>query len=57
MLDEQGRAKLAGTPLFVPHPRIAELARQQGWRQVVITASGDDGTMAALVAWANSQRK
>jgi uroporphyrinogen-III synthase len=57
MLAEPARAGLAAKPLFVPHERIAELARQQGWQHVVVAASGDDGMMAALVAWANSQRK
>lgn len=57
ILEEPARTRLAATPLFVPHERIASLARQQGWQHVVVTASGDDGMMAALVAWANSQRK
>lgn len=57
MLEEPARTRLAATPLFVPHERIASLARQQGWQHVAVTASGDDGVMAALVAWANSQRK
>jgi uroporphyrinogen-III synthase len=57
MLEQPARTRLAATPLFVPHARIAELARQQGWHHVVVAESGDDGMMAALVAWANSQRK
>ncbi len=57
LLEGPARTRLAATPLFVPHERIASLARQQGWQHVVVTASGDDGMMAALVAWANSQRK
>lgn len=56
MLVEQGRTGLAGTPLFVPHARIAELARQQGWREVVVSASGDDGMLAALIAWAHTKQ-
>lgn len=55
MLDEEARAALRGTPLFVPHVRIAELARQQGWRQVLPTAAGDDGLLAGLVAWAQKK--
>jgi uroporphyrinogen-III synthase len=55
MLDEQVRTALRGTPLFVPHARIAELARQQGWQQVWPTASGDDGLLAGLVAWAEKK--
>ncbi len=56
MLGEQGRTGLAGTPLFVPHARIAELARQHGWQKVSVCASGDDGMLAALIAWAQTKR-
>ena len=60
MLDASAKSILLDTPLFVPHERIAELARQQGWHQVLLTGSGDDGLLSALVAWAaqrtNSQR-
>jgi len=52
MLDDSARATLCNRALFVPHARIAELARQQGWRQARITASGDDGLLSALIAWA-----
>ncbi len=55
MLDGQERKILRGTPLFVPHARIAELAHQQGWQQVLSTASGDDGLLAGLVAWAEKK--
>ncbi len=55
MLDEAARAVLCDTPLFVPHARIAELAQRQGWRQVLTTASGDDGLLAGLVAWAQKK--
>ncbi len=55
MLDEGARAALCDTPLFVPHARIAELARRQGWRQVLATASGDDGLLAGLIAWAQKK--
>ena len=51
MLDGGAQAALRDTPLFVPHQRIAELARQQGWHQVLLTGSGDDGLLSALVAW------
>ncbi|MDD5058048.1 MAG: uroporphyrinogen-III synthase [Sideroxydans sp.] len=56
MLGEQGRTGLAGTPLFVPHARIAELAQQQGWQNVIVSAAGDDGMLAALIAWAQTRR-
>jgi uroporphyrinogen-III synthase len=43
--------------LCVAHPRIAEVARTQGWQQVITTAAGDDGMCAGLVAWAAQHRK
>lgn len=55
MLDGRTREILRGTPLFVPHARIAELARRQGWQQVLPTAAGDDGLLAGLVAWAETK--
>ncbi|MFZ3019822.1 MAG: uroporphyrinogen-III synthase [Gallionella sp.] len=56
MLDERARATLRDTPLFVPHPRIAELAGRQGWRQAVTTPSGDDGLLSGLIAWAQKEK-
>lgn len=55
-LQEAARTALAAMPLFVPHARIAELARQQGWTNIIVTESGDDGLIASLVAWANKER-
>jgi uroporphyrinogen-III synthase len=57
MLEEAGRTRLAAVPLFVPHKRIAQAARQQGWQQVTVTESGDDGMLSGLIAWANTKRK
>jgi uroporphyrinogen-III synthase len=56
MLNEQERASLVVVPLVVPHERIAEAARQQGWRHVVATGPGDDGLIAGLIAWAQANR-
>jgi uroporphyrinogen-III synthase len=56
MLEEAGRIRLAAVPLFVPHERIAIAARQQGWQQVTVTESGDDGMLSGLIAWANTKR-
>ena len=56
MLEVHGQTALADTPLFVPHERIAGLARQQGWQQVKLTGSGDDGLLAALIEWANRKK-
>jgi len=55
MLDERGRMRLAALPLFVPHERIAVAARKQGWQKVIVTASGDEGLLAGLVAWGKSR--
>ncbi len=57
MLDQPGKAKLAATPLFVPHARIAETARQQGWNNVLLTTAGDDGMLSGLIAWAKQANK
>jgi uroporphyrinogen-III synthase len=54
----ESAAMLARTAtLFVGHPRIAEIAQSQGWRQVVTAAAGDDGMCTGLVAWAAQHRK
>ncbi|OIR08927.1 uroporphyrinogen-III synthase [mine drainage metagenome] len=57
MLAKADRTGIAGTPLFVPHERIATAARQQGWQHVVVTEAGDDGLLSGLIAWANTERK
>lgn len=40
-------------PLFVPHARIEELARSQGWSRVYLTGPGDQGLLGGLSEWAN----
>ena len=57
MLDDAQRESLCGIPLFVPHQRIAELARRQGWQEVRLTDAGDDGLLSALIAWNPEGRK
>jgi uroporphyrinogen-III synthase len=57
MLEDDGGKDWRDLALFAPHPRIAELARRQGWLRVVETASGDDGLMAGLVAWAGNRNE
>ncbi len=54
MLGDGGRALLAKTPVFVPHPRIAEVARERGLRSVVLTGPGDEGLLRGLVEWARA---
>ncbi len=56
LLNDSDRAILRNTPLFVPHERIAGLAREQGWSRVNVTASGDDGMLSALVSWAGLRK-
>ncbi len=56
-LGESAATLVRTATLFVAHPRIAEIAQSQGWRQVVIAAAGDDGMCAGLVAWAAQHRK
>lgn len=56
MLDKPSRTRLAGLPLFVPHERIAQVAQKLGWREVVTTASGEEGLLAGMVAWATASR-
>ena len=57
MLDDNDCAALRNTALFAPHARIAGLAREQGWPQVHVTASGDDGMFSALITWAGQRAK
>jgi uroporphyrinogen-III synthase len=54
MLDETGRKQISSVPLLVPHARIADKARQQGWQHVMQTGGGDDGVVSGLVAWSKA---
>lgn len=51
LLDDEGHNYLQATPLFVPHARIAETARELGLRNIVLSDAADVGIMAALVAY------
>ncbi|HJW23377.1 MAG TPA: uroporphyrinogen-III synthase [Rhodocyclaceae bacterium] len=51
MLDGEGRRYLAATPLFVPHQRIADNARDLGLERVLLTAPADAGIIAGLCAY------
>ena len=48
LLDNEGRARLAQTPVFVPHARIAENARALGLLRVVLTEPADAGILLGL---------
>lgn len=39
------------TPMFVPHPRIADHARASGAAEVLVAGPGDDETIERLVAY------
>ena len=56
LLDSTEKQRITPLPLLTLHPRIAEKAQQLGFGEVLITATGDDGLLSGLVAWAN-QRK
>ncbi len=45
------------TPLFVPHPRIAEIAATAGWVNPVVTPPGDEGLLQGLIEWRTSREK
>lgn len=49
LLAPEGKELLCQTPLFVPHPRIAEHARALGMTQIIVTPAGEDGILQALV--------
>lgn len=49
LLGEEGRALLRSTPLFAPHPRIAEHARALGILGAIATPPGEEGVLNALV--------
>lgn len=51
MLGKLGCQWLKMTPLFAPHPHIADVAHQLGVQTVVVTAPGDEGLVAGLAAW------
>lgn len=50
--DGAGKERFIAMPLFVPHARIAQAAHKLGWRNVVLTGSGDDGLISGLTKWA-----
>jgi len=53
MLGVPGPTLLAGTPVFVPHPRVAEQARRLGIRSPLLAGPSDAEIMARLVAYFN----
>lgn len=51
MVGKLGREWLRKTPLFVPHEKIAQVGRELGLQQVVVTPSGDAAMVQELAAW------
>ncbi|OGA23220.1 MAG: uroporphyrinogen III synthase [Betaproteobacteria bacterium RIFCSPLOWO2_02_FULL_67_26] len=51
MVGGSGRGHLLRTPLFAPHPRIAETARGLAFEKVIVTGPGDEGLLAGLIAF------
>lgn len=56
MVGVAGRESLQHTPLFAPHPRIADAARECGVRKVIVTGPGDEGLLAGLIAFFSAWR-
>lgn len=51
LVGTPGHSWLKQTPLFVPHPRIEQTARELGLATVVLTAQGDEGLVQGLAQW------
>lgn len=51
LLDGEGRERLRTTPVFLPHCRILESARELGLSRLVVTAATDAGLIAALLEY------
>jgi uroporphyrinogen-III synthase len=51
MVGISGEALLRATPLFVPHERIAQAARELGIPTVVTAGPGEDGLLDGLASW------
>jgi len=56
IVGETGRERLLHTPLFVPHPRIAEAAHGREVRTVIVTGPGDNGLLTGLSAYFSIQK-
>lgn len=55
LVGKLGQQWLKKTPVFVPHERIADAARELGLQQVFVTAVGDEGMVAGIAAWRAQQ--
>lgn len=50
LIGAAGVDRLAAVPVFAPHARIAQRAREAGFANVTVTSAGDSGLLAALDA-------
>jgi uroporphyrinogen-III synthase len=46
---EKGKKMLLKLPLFVPHPRIARVAQELEFDDVIVTPAGDEGLVRGLI--------
>jgi uroporphyrinogen-III synthase len=53
MIGARGRELALRTPVFVPHPRIAETASDLGVLKVIVTGPGDEGLLTGLSNYFN----
>jgi len=51
LLDTKARQQLSETPVFVPHPRIAEVAQELGLQRLILTGPADTGIIAGLCSY------
>ena len=51
LIGVEGMACAAGTPVFVPHPRVAAAAREAGFAQNIVVSGGDEATLEGLAAF------
>lgn len=51
LVGKLGQQWLARTPVFVPHPRIADTARSLGLTRVYLTEEGDAGLVQGIAEW------
>ena len=55
LVGKLGQQWLKKTPVFVPHERIAEAARELGLQQVYVTDMGDEGMVTGIAVWRAQQ--
>jgi uroporphyrinogen-III synthase len=51
MAGDEGAQWVRGTPMFVPHPRVAAAASRLGTRELVVAGAGDAFLASALETW------